>query len=164
MTLKDLSQLYYLTQEIKANQRQLEKLKDEREREEQRLYQMRASADGVASPSFEGLPRGTSMGSKLETSVLKIVDQEQLVRAKHDEIVNLEIIISQRQCLLLSERVRLERYIDSIEDSLTRQIFRARFVYVQAWDQVADAVGSETSDRVKKICYRYLRRHTEDDT
>ena len=72
------------------------------------------------------------------------------------DIIELEQIIAEKQAQGIKERVRLERWIAAITDSLTRQVFTARFVEGLTWAEVADYVGGNTEDSVKKICYRYL--------
>ena len=75
------------------------------------------------------------------------------------EIVDLQAIIAARQIQCIHERARLERWISGIPDSLTRQIFQARFVEGMTWAQVAEAVGGKnTEGSVKMACNRYLKR------
>lgn len=55
------------------------------------------------------------------------------------------------------EYSRIMRYINSIEDSLTRQIFRYRFIDGWSWVKIACEVGGDnTEDSVRKITERYL--------
>lgn len=53
---------------------------------------------------------------------------------------------------------KLHEYIQSIDDSLTRQIFTLRFIEGKSWFEVADAIGSSEYS-VKHICYRYIKKH-----
>lgn len=58
-----------------------------------------------------------------------------------------------------AEREKMERWITSIPDSLTRQIFTLRFVDGRSWVQVAAAVGGDnTPDTVRMIAKRYAKR------
>lgn len=131
MTLKELSQLYYLTREIEADQRRIEELE--------------RAAVAPSSSSLSGMPRAPhSVDSKVERLAAEIVD--------------LQAIIAARQIQCIHERARLERWISAIPDSLTRQIFILRFVECMSWVQVAFRVGGgNTEAGVKMICYRYLR-------
>lgn len=53
----------------------------------------------------------------------------------------------------------IERFIDNIEDSLTRRIFRMRFVEGFNWVKVAMQVGGDnTADGARKIVDRYLQK------
>ena len=95
MTLKELSQLYYLNREIENDRRRLEELE--------------AKLASPSSPNLSGMPRSTTYGNKIESSVADIMDFKAIIAAK------------QQQCIY--ERSRLMRYISEINDSLTREIF-----------------------------------------
>ena len=131
MTLKELSQLYYLTREIEADQRRIEELE--------------RVAGAPSSSNLSGMPRAPhSTDSKVERMAAEIVD--------------LQAIIAARQIQCIHERARLERWISEIPDSLTRQIFSLRFAERMSWVQVALRVGGgNTEGSVKMICYRYLK-------
>ncbi len=130
MTIQELSQLYWLNREIELDQ--------------QRLAELRSNAS-PRSPSLTGLPGGGDNSSSVERLAAEIVDLQAIIDAKH------------LQCI--HERSRLERYIADIDDSLTRMIFRLRFVNGLSWQQVAASVGGgNTADSVKKTCYRYLKK------
>lgn len=130
MTIKELSQLYWLNREIEYDQSRLEEL--------------RCAVASPAVPKLSGLPHsGTPSGSKIERLTLEIIDLEAIIAAK------------QIQCI--HERQRLERYIAAVPDSLTRMIMTLRFVNGLPWDQVAHSIGGgNTTDAVKKRCYRYI--------
>ncbi len=131
MTVKELSQLFYLTREIEADQKRLEELS--------RL------AGAPSTTHITGMPRAPhSNSSKVERMAAEIVD--------------LQAIIAARQIQCIHERARLERWINGVPDSLTREVFKQRFVFGQSWARVAVAVGGgNTEAGVKKRCYRYLR-------
>ena len=135
MTLKELSQLYYLNREI--------------ERDKQRLEDLKTRACSLSGPNLTGMPGGGSFsGSSIDRQIAEIVDLESIISAKI------------KQCL--HERNRLERYIADIPDSLTRQIFTLRFINGLSWLQVAYHIGGyNTEDSVKKICYRFIDRENE---
>lgn len=133
MTLKELSQLYHLTREIEMDRRRLEELEAKAEPGAQRLT---------------GMPHSPSPSNKLEDCAIEIAELREIIQPKLK--------------LCVQERIRLERYISGIEDSVTRQIFVCRFVDGLSWDQVAEIVGGGNSaGSVKKICYRYLKKHGE---
>ena len=134
MTLKELSQLYYLNREI--------------ERDQERLEQLRARVSAPGSPNYDGMPKSPSFENRLERYIAEIVDLEAIIQAKIT------------QCL--HERNRLERYIAEIPDSLTRQIFQLRFINGLTWVQIAFSVGGgNTESSVKMICYRYIKKSNE---
>lgn len=136
MTIKELSQLYWLNREIEYDQRRLEELETE--------------AVAPASVRLDGMPHdGGLPGSRVERIVLEIIDLQAIIAAK------------QIQCI--HERQRLERYIATVPDSLTRMIMTYRFVNGLPWAQVAYSIGGgNTEDSVKKRVYRYLDS-TEDE-
>ena len=134
MTLKELSQLYYLNREI--------------ERDQERLEQLRTSVSAPGAPNYDGMPKSPSFKNRLERYIAEIVDLEAIIQAKIT------------QCL--HERNRLERYIAEIPDSLTRQIFQLRFINGLTWVQIAFSVGGgNTEEGVRKRVYRYLEQENK---
>lgn len=132
MTLKELSQLYWLNREIEADQRRIDALQ--------------VAAYAPPPPDMSGMPHAGETARRVENMAVEITTLQGIIRAK------------QEQCLY--ERIRLERYIATIPDSLTRQIFTLRFVNGLDWAQVAYSIGGgNTADSVKKTCYRYLRKN-----
>lgn len=130
MTLKELSQLYYLNREIEMDKR--------------RLIELEARALPGAQV-LTGMPHGSGVSDIVGTCAAEIADLRGIIEAKH------------QQCLY--ERSRLERYISSIDDSLLRQIFTYRFVNGLPWEQVAACVGGgNTAGSVRMACYRYLKQ------
>lgn len=131
MTVKELSQLYWLNREIEADKKRLEEL--------ERL----AGAPSIAH--LTGMPHAPNNGtSKVERYATEIVDLQAIIAAK------------QIQCI--HERARLERWINQIPDSLTRQVFTRRFVDGLTWAQVAARIGGRnTEGSVKMICNRYIK-------
>lgn len=129
MTVKELSQLYYLKREIKHDQRRLEALENQ---------------IGVGATVLDGMPKSPNWNnSKVERLAVEIVD--------------LRAIIAAKQIQLIHEQQRLERFINAITDSETRLILKLRFVDGLSWVIVAKHLGEgHTPDRVKKVCYRYL--------
>ena len=128
MTLKELSQLYYLKKEIK--------------RYEQKIEELRTKAEATTQ-ALSGMPGGGGNKDKVGTAATAIVSYENKIKA------------AKQKCEV--ELKKLEDYIDSISDSRTRQIFMLRFVEGKNWNQVVDEVGgSEYS--IKQICYRYIKK------
>lgn len=137
MTIKDLSQLYYLNREI--------------EHDQERLEQLRARSVSLSTPKMDGMPHGSG-SEKSKTDWLMA------------EIIDLEAIIDAKKIQCIHERARLERYIAEVPDSLTRMILTLRFVNNLPWKQVAYSIGGgNTPDSVKKQCYRYLDSTEEDE-
>lgn len=129
MTLKELSQLYYLNREIEMDKRRLEEL------------EAKVQPGGQV---LTGMPHAPGVTDKLGDLVPEIADLRGIIEAKH------------KQCLY--ERSRVERYISSIDDSLLRQIFTYRFVNGLPWEQVAACVGGRnTAETVRQAARRYIK-------
>lgn len=128
MTLKELSQLYYLNREIELDQHRLREL------------------EARALPGAQvitGMPHGSGVADIVGRYAAEIADLRGIIEAKY------------QQCLY--ERSRLERYIAGIDDSLIRQIFTYRFVNGLPWSQVAARIGGgNKAGSVSMMCYRYL--------
>lgn len=137
MTLNELSQLYWLNREIEMDQ--------------ERLAELEQKATSISSPNLSGVPGSSNhFDNKIQRYVADIVDLQMIILAK------------QQQCI--HERNRLERYIATIPDSLTRQVFTLRFINGLPWRQVAAHIGgNNTEDSVKKTCYRYIDKSNIDE-
>ncbi len=130
MTLKELSQLYYLNREIEMDKRRLQEL------------EARALPGAQA---IIGMPHGPGAVDKVGRYAAEIADLRGIIEAKLQQCIH--------------ERSRLERYIAGIDDSLTRQIFQLRFMKGMGYDQIAMTLGGgNTFESVRKRVYRYLRR------
>lgn len=136
MTLRQLSQLYYLRKEIARDEKRLAKLRE---------------GSFIPAPDTSGMPHAQGGNhSKTEEMALDMCELEAQIRRKH--------------AMCADELARLEWWILSIDDSLTRQIFELRFGDCMDWWQVADEIGGgNTGDSVKKKCYRYLDERNRSD-
>ncbi len=77
-------------------------------------------------------------------------DEEEIKRREK------RIVEKIRRCTELKDRI--EKFINSIDDSLTRQIFYYRFVKCMPWKKVSYMTGGYNSDEgVRKIAERYLK-------
>lgn len=134
MTLRELSQLYYLKKEI--------------EHDRQRLAELRSDLLSPKSPSYDGMPKSPNPDPSMERRIAQIADLEAMIQAKIDRCVD--------------ERQKLELYIAEIPDSLTRQIFTLRFINGMTWPQIAYSVGgNNTEASAKMTCYRYIKKSNE---
>lgn len=130
MTLKELSQLYYLNREIEMDKRRLQEL------------EVKAVS---CSANLSGMPRSPGVSDRVGRYAADIVDLKGIIEAKL------------QQCIY--ERNRLERYISSIDDSLLRQIFTYRFINGLPWEQVAACIGpGYTAAAVRQVAHRYIKR------
>ena len=96
-------------------------------------------------------------------------DTEELVNLKilaHGEVGFVaEDVIKQREKAIV-EKIRrcnklksqIDKFLNSIDDSLTRQIFYYRYVRCMSWKKVSYMTGGYNSeDGVRKIADRYLK-------
>ncbi len=93
---------------------------------------------------------------KIESKKLKNGEpdkrREKMVKRREEDLVG-----KIKSCTSLRDKAR--RFIDSIEDSLTRQVFEYRYSKCMTWQQVAYCIGGgNTGDGVRKIAERYLKK------
>lgn len=129
MTIKELSQLYWLKQEIALD--------------EERLKKLEAKAKNV-SPSGGGSSGGYIV-SKIEICVTDIIDLKAIIASK------------KQQCIF--EQKCLERYIATIPDSQTRLLFKLRFIDNKSWTQIAKEVKGITPDSARMTVNRYIKKN-----
>ena len=129
MTLKELSGLYYIDQQIQSI--------------ESEIASLRESAERITS-FISDMPKGSGSADKLSATLALIADREtELAELAADKA---------------EQAVKIGRYINSIDDSLTQTIFRLRFISLCSWQEVASKTNN-TEYSVKQICYRYLHTH-----
>lgn len=130
MTKQELSQLYYLNREI-------EHLKG-------RITELECIATSSNS-RITGMPHATDISDKVGKYAAEIADLKELLD------------LNLKKCFY--ELNRLNRYIESIEDSQIRMIMTLRYVNGLSWRQIAFSVGGgNTEESVKKVAYRYLKK------
>ena len=66
-----------------------------------------------------------------------------------------------RRCSALKKKI--DDFLNTIDDSLTRQIFYYRYVKCMSWKKVSYMTGGYNSeDGVRKIAERYLKAHEDE--
>lgn len=131
MTVQELKQLYYLNREI--------------EKQKQRLEELEAAATGATS-RITGMPHDYSTSDKVGNYGAEIADLKASIQS------NME------RCW--RELKRMNNYINSVDDSLTRQILTLRYINGLPWAQVAACIGGgNTEDSVKKVHERFLKKN-----
>lgn len=131
MTKKELSQLYYLKKEI----RQLE----------QRIKELETAATDCTA-KITGLPHGTGINDKIGNYAAQIADLKALLD------------LNLKKCFY--ELNRLDRYIQSVNDPLVRQIILYRFENHMSWRQIERSIGgNNNSESLRKKLYRYLKNN-----
>lgn len=126
MTKKELLQLWYLNREI--------------DREQKRLFQLKAAATDT-SVKVSGLPHGNHVSDKTAVAAL---------------IADSEAVLQEKIQLCIAEYNRLNRFIASVDDSLTRQILQLRYVDGLSWVAVAHHSGCGSESTVRSIVDRFL--------
>ena len=129
MTKKELSQLYWLNREIEADKRKLEEL---------RLAAVSATA------KITGLPHVTGVRDKVGEIAVLIEKQSRLIELKKKQTV--------------IEYNRLMQYINSVDDSLMRQILTLRYVNGLSWQQVAFSIGESDESYPRRKHNEFLRK------
>ena len=129
LTKDELKQIYYINKEIQMWQRELEKIR---------------SQGLVKSPTISDMPKG---GQKFDISdyVSAIADYEAVIRG----------LLAKAQI----QRKKIMDYIDSIDDSLMKQIVYLRNVCLMSWENVAEAIGGDNNGEYLRVkYYRFLKK------
>ena len=128
MTKKELSQLYYLKKEIKEQQKRIKKLED---------------AATSCSSKIDGLPSGEGINDKIGNYAVQIADLKSLLD------------LNLKKCFY--ELNRLNRYIQSVEDSQMRMILTLRYVRGLTWQKVAYEIGEKDEQYPRRKHNAFLR-------
>ena len=128
MTIKELSQVRYITKEIESDRR--------------RLTELETKANNTVS-SLSAVPGGGSVSDK--------------VGLYASEIADLKAVIQANETRCLKEKARLMRIINEAPDSQLREILKLRFIDCNTWNVVADKIGGNNTDNsVRKKAIRYI--------
>ena len=128
MTKRELSQLFWLNREIALNKAKIAEL------------EARAAS---TSAVLSDMPRGNLPGETVGRLAAEIADERGIYLAN----------LQKRE----REKKRLLRYIESVDDSLMRQILLLRHVEGLKWQEVADRVGTN-ENAVKQAYSRFLKK------
>ncbi len=128
MTREEVSQIYYLNQEIKKLQRNLSELR----------------GSGLQSPKIDGMPKAPGRtGSPTERQGIAEADIEM-------QIERLLAAVKQKQREIFE-------YIGSVEDSMIRMIIIFRCVDLCTWAEVAENIGGPmTAEAARKAFSRHF--------
>ena len=95
--------------------------------------------------------------SRTQTAVSTPEERELAKQCAH-EMTEIRAGLEQTIQRRWQEMRRLLAYIESIDDSLIRQILTCRYVDGMTWVRVARNIGGDnTEDSVKKAAYRFLK-------
>ena len=126
MTKERLSQLYHLNRELLLWEAELTRLENE---------------SIVRSPNMEAISK-PGVSDKTGELATKIADCKAMIEAILDDIQ--------------VERMEMIKFIESVPDSLIRQILYHRFVEGLTWQGVADKVGNNTESSVRMAFNRFI--------
>lgn len=131
MTVKELSQLYYLKKEIKMQR--------------ERISELEAIATGCTG-KITGIPGGKSKSNSDK------------IGRYAAQIADLRCLLDLNLKKSFFELNRLTQYIQDIDDSLVRQIMTYRFIYGFNWQKIALIIGGNNKpDALRIKMYRYLK-------
>ena len=119
-------------------------LRQQLENDREMLAALEAAA-GPRTQRLDGMPHTHGVGDPVSYLAVEIADMRET--------------ITRREATVARSEMAVEAYIQTIEDSLTRMIFRLRFIRGMSWKLVAASVGGRnTESGVKNMCYRYIAR------
>lgn len=131
MTKQELSQLYYLNREI------------------EHLKTRIAEIEGLATSTTKqitGMPHVVGVSDNIGKYVAELADLKELLQ------------LNLKKCFY--EFNRLNRFIQSIEDSQLRMILSLRYINGLSWLQIALSIGgSNTADSIRMQHDRFLRNN-----
>lgn len=79
--------------------------------------------------------------------------------SRANKLHELEDILVEREAMIIVQQVEIEKYISTIKDSKTRQIFVHRYIENMDWYQVAQIMGYNNEDTPRKTHDRYLEKN-----
>lgn len=127
MTEKELKEIYYINIEIK-------RLKKEKEELESKSI--------VKGQEITGLPGGGTTSDKVADYAVELAEIKELIDL---ELKRLYIV-----------RAKIERYIETIEDSEVRLIIRLRAINNMTWEDIGMEIGMDRRTASRKY-YGYLK-------
>lgn len=142
VTKEILSQYSNLKKEYDENQSKIERLEKQINKIESDgavIDKVMGGDGGLQSFKIEGFPYPEYSRKKTALYARKTI------------LVDLE-------CELHETLTQVEEFIASVDNSLIRRIINLRFVENKTWNQVADAIGGNTEDSVRKMFERFMEK------
>ena len=133
MTLDELNDYNLLAKRIIVKEKQIANLRQNM---------------SVGSPNMDGLPHGSGISDR--TGCLAI------------EIADLETRLDTEKAEADRKRPSIDAFINSIDDDITRLVYRFRVLYGYTWSEVADILGGyNTKESVRKRYFGLWEHETE---
>ena len=129
MTKKELSQLYYLKKEIRQQQKRLQELE---------------TAATSCTSKITGMPHGTGINDKISKYAAQIADLKGLLD------------LNLKKCF--NELNRINRFIESVEDSEMRMILTLRYTQNLSWRNIATTMNYQDESVPRKRHDRFLKK------
>jgi hypothetical protein len=128
MTLDELNNYHNLVQQIATKERQIEALRRNL---------------GPKSPSVDGMPHGTGISDRTANLSIEIADLEERLEYQRQQA--------------RAEKPKITAFIGSIDDDITRLVFRFRVLYGYTWTDIAATLGGyNTEGSVRKRYFNYF--------
>lgn len=101
------------------------------------------------------------LGMTSYRSFVRMSERKRRETAARDCVIaDIRRVIAEKLDICLRKRLKLERYIASVDDSLIRMAMTLRFLEGLTWRAVALRIGGNTEESIKKQVYRYISSHT----
>lgn len=112
----------------KQELKRYKKMEPELKRLEERISELENSIQNPKIPTISDMPKG-GICSEPADRIIKLIELKELYTKKRDE--------------LISERVRIEKAINSLEDSTERALMGYRYIDGLNWNDVCVAISYE---------------------
>lgn len=133
MRLDELSKYYHIKLEIKQLEDNLKELDD----------------TAIGSPLLTGMPHSQgNVGNPTESLILK-----------KDKLLN---ILKKKQEKLYDEQIKIEEFLEEVQDSTIRIIIRARFIDCKSWTQIGKELNFDRTTPYYHL-KKYLKSHNKED-
>lgn len=133
MRLDELSKYYHIKLEIKQLEDNLRELDD----------------TAIGSPILTGMPHSQgSVSNPTESLVLK-----------KDKLLNL---LKKKKEKLYDEQIKIEEFLEEVQDSTIRIIIRARFIDCKSWKQIGKELNFDRTTPYYHL-KKYLKSHNKED-
>ena len=109
----------------------------------------------IGSSVIDGMPHNSNYNDKVQQLVIKKQD--------------LMSKIIKKQIAYIDEKVKMENFINGIDNPKVRLIARLRFIEFKSWYDIADEITPENKELVNRnapymLLQRYLNKQLECDT